>query len=71
MNKLEIETTIKFDIFSRDWSLLIIDKSRPGTHDTYNVIFNSGCIGISYKRKGIARAEAQKIIKAYKDENRT
>lgn len=67
--KYKIQTTIKFNEFSRDWSLLIIDKANPGTHIEYNVVFNSDCNGISYRRKGIAQAAAQRIIYKYKHEN--
>lgn len=66
--KPKIQTTIKYNAFSMDWSLLIIDKGNPGTHEEYNVVFNSDCVGKSYKRKGIAQAEAQAIIYKYKNE---
>ena len=66
MKRSEIEVKIKFENYDRRWSLLIIDRSVPGTHETYNVVFNSGCVGISYRRKGIAQSEAQRIIGEYK-----
>lgn len=70
MKRDRIKTTIEFDRWTRDWSLLIIDEGRSGTHETYNVVFNSGCVGLSYKKKGIAKAEAQRIINEYKNESR-
>lgn len=71
MKRDRIKTTIEFDRWTRDWSLLIIDEGKPGTHETYNVVFNSGCVGLSYKKKGIAKAEAQRIINEYKNESHT
>ena len=47
--KKGIILTTSMNIYSYLWSVHIIDHNRAGTHEKYNVLFNSVCEGLYFK----------------------
>lgn len=45
------------------WRLLIIDHSKPGTHENYNVVYNSACNKEFFKTFAAASAKAIEVLK--------
>lgn len=56
---------VEINEFKRGFSLIIIDQTNPGTHGTYNVVFNSQCSSEYFLSEDQAIDKSIEIIAKY------
>lgn len=52
-------------LYDGEFGILIVDEERPGSHENYNVLFNSNCNYRFFGSKCEAIEHAQSIVKKY------